>query len=146
MQHTIILPGWEIAEDISQASGIISLPTVTKLNVCLTVKCPNGARLYIESVTNRVIDAGSDQITFYCLRNGMSIAPGLTAINGTYFDFTGPFLIKRDVGPGDITIYADNAGAGAIRVLSSLQCFLMRMVRDAKNQPPNPRYAYAERY
>lgn len=144
--QTIISPGWEIAEDLSQSSGIISLATVTKLNVCLTIKCPSGARLYVESLTARVIDAGSDQVTFYCLRNGMSIAPGLTAINGTLFDFTGPFLIQRDVSPGDITVYADNGGGGTIRVNVSLQCFLLRLVHDSKTQGQNPRYAYPERY
>jgi hypothetical protein len=144
--QTIISPGWEIAEDLSQSSGIISLLTATKLNPCLTVKCAAGARLYVESLTARVIDAGSDQITFYCLRNGMSIAPGLTAINGTLFDFTGPFLIQRDVPPGDIVVYADNAGGGTIRVNVSLQIFLLRLIQDSKNQGQHPRYAYAERY
>lgn len=144
--QTIILPGWEIAEDLSQSSGMVSLPASSLLNSVFTIKCPSGARIYVESLTARVIDAGSDQVTFYCLRNGMSIAPGLTAINGTLFDFTGPFLIKRDVGPGDITVYADNAGGGIIRVNISLQCFLLRMIFDTKKQGQHPRYAYAERY
>jgi hypothetical protein len=144
--QTIISPGWEISEDLSQPSGIVLLSATSKLTVLMNIVCPSGARLYIEALTARVIDAGSDLVTFYCLRNGMTIAPGYTAINGTLFDFIGPFVIQRDVGPGNITVYADNASAGAIRVTVSLQCFLLRMIQDSKNQGPHPRYAYTERY
>jgi len=143
----ILYKGWEQAEDISQSSGIISLAANSVLTECLKIIIPSGARLFIESLTARVIDAGSDSVVFYCLRNGMSVAPGLTAINGTLFDFIGPFLIQRDVGPGETTIYADNAAGGIIRVNVSLQCFLLRMIQDENNPGAKSlRYAYRERY
>jgi len=145
MAETLVSPGWEIAQDLSQSSPIISLPALAPITECLKVICPSGGRLLIASMTARVIDAGSDQINFSCLRNGMSIAPGFTAISGTIFDFTSAFAINQDVGPGEIVIYASNAAGGIIRVNVTLQCFLLRRKVDEKSTM-HPRYTYPERY
>lgn len=125
MDKNIFPPGWELAEDISQASTITTLTAGGTVDI-LTIKVPSGARLFIEGLTARVIDAGSDQITFQVLRNGMSVAPGLTAIPGVLFDYTGLFTIQRDVGPGDVIVQGVNSAAASIRAVASLKCYLLR--------------------
>ena len=142
--QTIVTPGWEIAEDISISSGVFSLPLSSTNNQIMKVVVPIGARAYIESLTARVVDAGSDQVTFFVLRNGMSIAPGFTSIPGVLFDFTQSFALDRDTPPGDIIVFGNNTAAGAIRVVAALKIFLLRRADNVERKGLHQRYTYGE--
>ena len=137
-----VMPGWEIAEDLSRASAIVSLVAGTTTDI-LTIEVPSGGRFYIEALTARVIDAGSDQVSFSVLRNGMSIALGYTDIPATLFDYTAQFPISRDTPPGQIVVKGNNNAAGIIRVNVALKCYLLRETRKAGN-PLRFSYEFSE--
>lgn len=74
---------------------------------------PAGARFVLTGLSARVLDAGSNDIYFSVLRNGMVIDQGLTDIPGTVFDFTQRMDFQFDLAPGDIEIIARNiSGTG----------------------------------
>ncbi len=140
MQANLFMPGWEIAEDLSQSSGIITLAGNAVTEV-LSITIPSGGRAFIESFNARVLDAGSDQVTFSCLLNGMSIAPGYTEIQGALFDYTNAFLLGKETGPGKLVIRGTNTSAGNIRVIGSAAVFLLREIKKEENMT---RYVYLE--
>lgn len=127
-----IVKGWEIAEDRSESSSIVSL-TALVTTEALSILIPSGARLYLESISGRVVDAGSDQVSFLTRLNGQPIIRGLDSIQAVLFDYTNDFSVKQDIGPGLLVISGKNDSAGPIRVVVSVKCFLLRSTY-AKNQ------------
>lgn len=130
--QTIVMPGWEIAEDLSQASAIITLTGNTTIDM-LAINVPSGGRFFVESLSARVIDAGSDQITFSLTRNGMALNIGLTDLPAVLFDYTAQFPIQRDTPPGRIVITGKNSNAGDIRAVASIKCYLLREKNKAQD-------------
>ena len=76
--------------------------------VLVTRIAPSGARIFLEYISCRAIDIGSDQISFALRVNGAFPVVGLTAIPGQMFDSNLRLDVQTEFSPGTFEIVAYN--------------------------------------
>lgn len=133
--------GWEMDRPFSAQSNIVSVAdgagvgAVAQQSI-VSKTIPPGARLYVESVSLRVVDnAAHDQIRFSLKHNGAKVSPW-DAVSGEQItdDYIVPVQVDFDPGLIEIaaTSIAGSTEAGAagalngVRVICRLRGFLLR--------------------
>ena len=104
---------------VPAGSGYAGVPPV----VLVSRMIPTGTTFQLEKITAKVMDIGSEQITFSFRRNGTYPIHGLTNLSGAMFDDTKTMDVGEELPPGLMEIVAFNKSGttepGAVPAVSA---------------------------